>query len=344
MNNLKNVLIVKMSSIGDVIHAMPVSWAIKETYPKAKITWVVEKAALSLVKANPCVDRVILFKKEEFRASVGSFIRNTVALRRELRAEHYDLSLDLQGLIKSAFIVKLANADVKLGTADMRELSDKVSRRVTGKNAGGHIVERYLDVAREIGCAVKKVRFPLELNAREQKIAAQIAEKAGARLSSPYAILVAGSSWPSKCWSAKSFAEYSDWLYNQKIIPILAGAGAAEEQKAAEIESMTEIPPVNLVGKLSLAQLGFIMKKAALVVGSDTGPVHLGAGMGAKTIMLMGPTKPYRTGTYNQSGNIMVADRPCRECMKKVCPKGLDCLGAIKVADVAEKTRALLNI
>ena len=98
--NMKNILIVKLSSIGDVIHALPVSYAIKETFPDARLTWVVEKAAYSLLQENPCIDRLILFKKEAMRASFGGFVRNFVELRRQLKAEDYDVSLDLQGLFK----------------------------------------------------------------------------------------------------------------------------------------------------------------------------------------------------------------------------------------------------
>ena len=340
---MKNILIVKLSSIGDVIHALPVSYAVKETYPDARLTWVVEKAAYSLLEENPCIDRLILFKKEQMRASLSGFCRNFVELRRQLKAERYDVSLDLQGLFKSAAIVKVAGADLKLGTADMRELSDRVSRPVFGEHRNGHIVERYLDVARAIGCRVEKVRFPIEVTERNRKIAGQVLEQAGGKIDREFAVLVVGASWQTKCWPIDSFAALADWLYEQKIIPVLVGSGAAEAQTAREIEQAAEIPPVNVVGKLSLAQLAYVMQRAAVIVGGDTGPTHLGAGLGTKTVMLMGPTKPWRTGAYGQADNIIVAEHSCAECMQRVCPKGEDCLAAISVDRVKAKVKQLLD-
>ena len=100
---MKNILIVKLSAIGDVIHAMPVAHAIKETYPEAHITWVVEPPAYDLLAMNPDVDEIILFKKKEFK-SIGGFLENYGPLKREIRKRNYDAELDLQGLFKSAAI------------------------------------------------------------------------------------------------------------------------------------------------------------------------------------------------------------------------------------------------
>ena len=98
---MKNILVVKLSAIGDVIHALPVSYAIKETYPDAHLTWVVEPPAYPLLEGNPYIDELILFEKAKFR-SIGGFLREYPPLRRRLRARRYDVSLDLQGLFKSA--------------------------------------------------------------------------------------------------------------------------------------------------------------------------------------------------------------------------------------------------
>ena len=124
----------------------------------------------------------------------GLFWKNFRELRRQLKAETYDISLDLQGLFKSAAIIKIANAKQKFGTCDMRELSDKVSKRIVGEHRNGHIVDRYLDVARAIGCRVEKVRFPVKVSERNAKVAEGIVEQAGGRMNRAYALLVMGAS------------------------------------------------------------------------------------------------------------------------------------------------------
>ena len=338
---MKNILVVKLSAIGDVIHALPVSYAIKETFPDAHLTWVSEPPAYPLLQANPCIDELLLFKKKEFR-SMGGFLRNIGPFRRQLQRRHYDASLDLQGLFKSAAIIWLGGAAQKLGTCNMRELSDRISRPVIGPNARGHIVERYLDVARALGCRVEKAVFPLKIPERDAELTRRIMLQAGADMKNPYVVMAVGANWPNKRWPAQHYAKLSDWLYGRSIIPVIVGGGPVDEQIAGEISSLTEIPPVNLVGRTTLTQLACLMGEASLVLGGDTGPVHLAAGLGTKTVMVMGPTDANRNGPYGQLENALEVEASCRYCWKRACPKGLDCLENISVQRVQEKIGTLL--
>ena len=142
---MKNILVVKMSSIGDVIHALPVSWAIKETYPDAHLTWVVEPPAYDIVAMDKCIDEIILFHKKEFR-SFGGFLKNFGPLREKIQARDYDAVLDLQGLFKSAAVAALAKAPkgMKFVMWNMREGSKYVSQPVVGEHVHDHVIERYL--------------------------------------------------------------------------------------------------------------------------------------------------------------------------------------------------------
>ena len=333
---IKNVLVVKLSAIGDVIHALPVSYAIKETFPEAKLTWVVEPPAYEILKMNPYVDKIILFHKKEFK-SFGGFIKKFFPLKRELQEEPYDAVLDLQGLFKSAAIAFFAKSDIKVGICNMREMSNHVSRPVIGKHAHGHIVDRYLDTARAIGCKVEKVVFPIEIPEEEIEQAKVIMDKAGAREDVPYVVFAVGANWPNKRWTIDNFALLSDWLYDMNVMPVLTGNGVVDEQRAKDIEAMIEIPPINVVNKTNWAQLAYIIKNARLVVGGDTGAVHLSAALGTRTIMLMGPTDANRNGPYGQVENAIEVDRPCKACWKRVCPKGVDCLEKIVVRQVEQK-------
>lgn len=341
---MKNILVVKMSSIGDVIHALPVSWAIKETYPDAHLTWVVEPPAYDIVAMDKCIDEIILFHKKEFR-SCGGFLKNFGPLREKIQARDYDAVLDLQGLFKSAAVAALAKAPkgMKFGMWNMREGSKYVSQPVVGEHVHDHVIERYLDTARAIGCQVKEVRLPLEVPAKEQSLTRQIFQQAGANMDNPYVVLVVGASWPTKCWPDGHFAALGDWLYNRKIIPVLVGSGPVEMQKAAEIAAKMDVPPINLVGKLNFKQLAYLFQQSAAVVGGDTGPTHLAVGLKAPTVMLMGPTYPRRTGPYGQMDNLLVVDRDCRECMKRACPLGHDCMAIIQPEAVEQKLSTLLS-
>lgn len=338
---MKDILVVKLSAIGDVIHALPVSYAIKETFPEARLTWVVEPPAYDILRDNPYIDEILIFEKKKFK-SLGGFFENVGPFKKKIQAHSYDAALDLQGLFKSASIAYLSNAPVRLGTCNMREMSDKVSRPVVGPHANGHIVERYLDVARELGCKVNKVVFPMVVSDKDADIAKKVMAQCGANMENPYVVFAIGANWPNKRWPAKYFAELSDWLYDKGIIPVIIGGGAVDEATAGEINSYVEIPPINLVGKTSLKQLAYVIQNAKAVVGGDTGPVHLSAGIGTKTVMLMGPTDANRNGPYGQLENAIEADHDCKYCWKRACPKGEDCLAKISVKQVIEKLEKLL--
>ena len=339
---MKNILVVKLSAIGDVIHALPVSYAIKERYPEAHLTWVVEKPAYPILEDNPYIDEIILFEKAKFR-SIGGFLREIGPFRRRLRARRYAASLDLQGLFKSAAIVWNAGARQRVGTANMREGAHLVSRPVRGAHAEGHIVERYLDVARALGCTVDEVRFPVAVSERDRAAAEALLAREGVQEGRAFVAFAIGANWPNKRWPVEHFAALADRLYRAHYVPVLVGGGRLDETLAQDIMAACEIPPVNLVGRTNLKQLAHIFTRAALVLGGDTGPVHLAAGLRRPTVMLMGPTDANRNGPYGQLENAIEAQRPCRGCWRRACPKGLDCLAAISVEEVAAKMRPLLS-
>ncbi len=340
MDDLKNVLIIKLSAIGDVIHALPVSYAIKETFPDAKVTWVVEPPSLDLLKMNPCVDKILLFKKKDFRTLKG-FMKEFFPFKHELQEQSYDAVLDLQGLFKSAAIAFFAKANIKLGICNMRELSDKVSTPVVGENAQGHIVERYLDTARAMGCVVGQVVFPLQVPVEESERARAIMEHAGVREGNPYVAFAIGANWANKRWTPEQFAALGDWFYQLAVVPILIGNGALDEQLAKEIEAKMEIPPINLVNRTNIPQLAHVLRSSRLIIGGDTGPVHLGAALGVRTIMLMGPTNVERNGPFGQLQNAIEVERPCKGCWKRACPKKEICLEQIPVSLVEEKIKSM---
>ena len=339
---MENILVVKLSAIGDVIHALPVSYAIKERYPNAHLTWVVEQAAYAILADNPCIDELILFEKAKFR-SIGGFLREIGRFRRRLRTRRYDASLDLQGLFKSAAIVWNAGAKLRIGTANMREGAHLVSRPVRGAHAEGHIVERYLDVARALGCRVGEVRFPVSVSDRDRMAADTLLAREGVQEGRPFVAFAVGANWPNKRWPVEHFAALADRLYHAHYVPVLVGGGRLDETLAEDILRASEIPPVNLVGRTNLKQLAHVFTRAALVLGGDTGPVHLAAGLRVPTVMLMGPTDANRNGPYGQLQNAIEVDRPCRGCWKRACPKGLDCLAAIPVDAVAAKIGGVLR-
>lgn len=335
----KNILIVKLSAIGDVIHALPVAQALKTCFPQAKVSWVVEKAAYDLLTNNPYIDELILFEKQKFK-SIGGFIFESPAFIQFLRSKKYDLALDLQGLLKSGLIAYLSGASKRLVYENAREGSHLLSERVVGSHAKGHVVERYLDVVRALGCSIEQPVFSIVHTQAEIDLTGKIASQAGFQLNSRFAVLILGANWPNKIWPYQHYAHLCNRLWEEGIIPILTGS-QGERKLAEQIIALTEIPPVDLTGKTSLKQLAYVLKKASVVVGGDTGPMHLAAAVGSPVIALMGPTDIERNGPYGKGHVAIVTPRDCAGCWQRQCPKQLDCLDAItpqQVYDQIQKT------
>lgn len=336
-----NILIVKLSAIGDVVHALPVAYALKQCFPAARITWVVEKPSYDLLTNNPCIDEIIVFDKPRLKKPAG-FRDYAPAFVRTLRSRRFDLALDLQALFKSGAIAFLSGAPERYVYCNTRELSDWLSRRVCGPNRTGHVVERYLDVVRAVGCDVRQAVFPIHITAGEAAAAAAAAGQAGLDLARPYVILSPGANWPNKRWPTAHFAALADKLRQDGLVPVLSG-GPGDAALAAEIAAAAAAPPVDLTGKTSLKQLAHIIKNACALVGGDTGPMHLAAALATPVVALHGPTDTIRNGPYGPGHKALVTARDCAGCWRRACPKGLDCLAGITVEAVHDAVRGVAD-
>lgn len=334
-----NILIVKLSAIGDVVHALPVAYALKQCFPAARITWVVEKPSYDLLANNPCIDEIIVFDKPRLKKASGfrDYAPSFIGL---LRSRRFDLALDLQALFKSGAIAFLSGAHERYVYCNTRELSDKLSRRVCGPNQDGHVVERYLDVVRALGCEVKQAVFPIRITAEEERAATDTARQAGLDITRPYILLAPGANWPNKRWPRPFFAALADKLRQDGYIPVVSG-GPGDAALAAEIAATAAVPPVDLTGKTSLKQLAHIIKNARALVGGDTGPMHLAAALATPVVALHGPTDTIRNGPYGSGHKALVTAHECAGCWRRACPKGLDCLAGITVEAVYEAIKSI---
>ena len=339
--SIKNVLIIKLSAIGDVIHALPVSYAIKETYPDAHITWVVEPPAYDLLSNNPYIDEINLSRKKEFKSWKG-FCKNFPDFSAKLREKKYDVVLDLQGLAKSGILAFLARGEKKIGTCDMREMSQYISKPTVGANANGHIVERYLDVARAIGCRVENVVFPIYPTKEEEERAHYLIREEG-RLRGDYVAIAVGTNWPNKCWPVANIARLADLLYILGMKPVLVGGGKEEEKIAKEVHKKMRSTALSLVGKTCLKELAAVIRGARAFVGGDTGPTHLAAGLGIPTVEIMGPTDANRNGPYGQQENAIEIEAECKHCWKRKCAKNIVCLEDITPQQVLDKLNPYID-
>ncbi|MDL2281397.1 glycosyltransferase family 9 protein [Selenomonadales bacterium OttesenSCG-928-I06] len=339
--NYKNILIVKLSAIGDIVNAIPVAAALRELYPNARITWIAEKTGGALLKDNPNLDELIIFEKKKF-TSLKGLRENLWSFIKFIRSKKYDLVLDIQGLFKSTVITSLTGAKERLVFDTAREGSNIFSKRVVGPNATGHVVERYLDVVRHLGGKIDKPNFSVFLTLEEAKAAKQIL-KDHDLIDKRYVVMALGAGWPNKVWPQEYFAELSNLIYDMGYIPVAIG-GAAEEPLYKKVADANKgVLTVNLVNKTPLKQLAYIIKNASAFIGGDTGATHIAVAVNTPIIALLGPTIFHRNCPYGDNNQVIIVDRPCVSCKKRGCPKGLDCLSEISVEQVLEAFKSIMK-
>ncbi len=280
-------LVSRLSSLGDVICTLPVVAALKDGFPDAKITWVVDPRFAGIVECCPLVDSVI---RERPKLKIGALPK--------VQGE-FDVALDMQGLLKSALIIATANAKRKVGYHWQREGSWLFSERIIPDPTSIHIVDQYVDVARAVGGIADEAQFKLEPH--ENDVPNVQAKLADAGVSGPYWIINPGAAWVTKRWPAPSFGAICDWLSERGIAPVLIGGPTEADKETARsvIEHCTK-PVANLCGQTSVRELVALLASAKGHVGGDTGSSHLAAALGIPAIGLYSITKPARSCPYGQ--------------------------------------------
>ena len=339
------ILIIKLSSVGDIIHALPVAAAIKSKWPQCEITWAVEPKFAYFLSNHRYIDRVIVFDKKRERSI--SYLAEVVC---ELRKVKYEYCLDIQGLYRSGFIALFARAKHKLGWYNLREGSWIASKKIRGDFRKAHVVERYLDVVRALGVDIPEGEADFGIGFSQSEVTATLEVCAHNNLniaSTRYVVLAPGSIWESKRWPARYFAELAALLINDGVTPVLVGAPGEvtlgqivqDEYEQKNPRCDTTIKPINLVGKTDLKQLAYLTKHAEIFIGNDSGPLHIAVAVGTPAVVMFGPTRADRTGPYG-SGNIVLSTNCVqRECMQRICPKHEECMTDISPNKVFESVK-----
>lgn len=332
--NPKKILIIKPSSLGDIVHSLPFLNSISKCFPKAEIHWLVAREFKSLLEGHSMIKKLWTINKSEWRkiSRVHATVSEINKLTKALRAEKYDCVIDLQGLFRSGFMAKAANAPVRIGFADAREGAAFFYNQKVKGGKDIHAVDLYLRVAAFLGCDTSDIRFPFP---PFETISLNLP------VNGPYAVISPGSKNKSKIWPAGRFGELSSLLPIKSIIVgSKSDAGIADK-----VSELSHGKAVSVAGKTDLKELIAIIKGAEFMICNDTGPMHIADALGVPVVALFGPTNPVRTGPYGKGHTIIRKDVPCAPCYKKSCGN-LKCLEMIGVNEVYEaiiKGRLLNN-
>lgn len=323
---MSRILIVRMSALGDIVHALPVLAALGRAWPAVKVDWIVDEAYASILTlAEGLNERVIVRKK-------GGGLTGYLNAVRHLRAQRYDAALDLQGLLKSAVWARLSGAARVIGfdRAHLREpLAASFYTETVMPPEAPHVIQKNLSILAALGVPPPAVELPLHPTAAPATTAA-VAAAGGTR---KYAVLNPGAAWPNKRWPAERFGTLAAELRARTGLPSLVTWGPNERDLAQRVidasgGAAVAAPPTEI------ADLAVIMRDAALVVSGDTGPLHIAAAMGAPLVGLYGPTWPERNGPWDPDDQVISRAGGCVCHHKRQCLRGAPCINEIEVADV----------
>jgi len=336
----KRILLVKLSSIGDVVHSLPVAAALRRRFPDAYIAWAVGPAAADVVTGNPHLsETLVVGGKDEEGLGVASLppIASPMRLRRALRERSFEVALDLQGLFKSALLAHLSGARDRIGFRSIREGAFLFYNRWPVRDRRDvHAVEVYLDFAEALGAPREPVEFTIAVSEQDRRAVDDLL--AGRE---NLAALIPGARWESKRWLPERFAATADALAEEFELTSVVLGGEGDGGLARAIVEAARSPVLDLTGKTSLKQAAEVLRRCRVTVGNDTGPLYVSAAMGTPTVGLFGPTDPRRLGPYGEGHAKVVTDVECAPCRNRRC-KPLRCMEAIGAARVVETVRGLL--
>ena len=336
------ILILKPSSLGDVVQALPVLRLLKSHLPHSEIFWWLEAGLVPLLEDDPDIAEIFPFERNRWATparwpGVWSGIR-------AMRSHHYDWAIDLQGLARSGFNTWLANADLSIGLDNAREGAREGARLfydlIAPRSAPGtHAVDRYLAVLPELGVPVHS-RFQW-LPARPG--AAAMVRERWRPEDARWVALLPGARWDNKRWPLEYYQELTRQLPGEMDDLRFAILGGSDDRAlGAAIAAVDPKRCLDLTGRTSLTELIEWLRLSELVITNDSGPMHVAAALGKPVVALFGPTDPRSTGPFGQAGNVIqMTSLPCVPCMKGHCTyeRPLACLRDITPAMVCERAR-----
>ncbi|HTV48462.1 MAG TPA: glycosyltransferase family 9 protein [Phycisphaerae bacterium] len=302
MQNPRRMLIIKPSSLGDVTTALPLLCDLKKRFPNAQIDWMIHPLLTDLIQGHDALNEIIPFDRDEisgwwFKPHAMNILRQLVG---KLRQNKYDVIFDAQGLLRSALLAWLSGARVRIGAADARE-------------GAVWFYTHKVNISREEQLAVVRMRslqtpFGPVQGSAEFRMPVQSEALAGVKklipANKPVAAIIPGARWHAKRWSEEGFIQIGHHLTAEHFCVLILGD--PRERDLCE-QIVTRIGPnaVNLAGRTSLAQMVAAIWFAKIVIGNDSGPLHVAAALGRSLVGLYGPTDPASVGPYGQMDHVL---------------------------------------
>ena len=337
----KNILIIKPSSLGDIVLALPALTALRKNFPDAKISWLIRPEFAPLLKNHPHLTDVILFDrkflgKAWFHPPAFGSLLSLIWL---LRRSKFNIVVDLQGLFRTASLAWLSGCKKRLGMTNAREFAYIFyTHKIAQDHECVHLVDYYLKIIRAAGAS-----GPPELGAQfVLPIDPAVVDSVNKKLASHginannYAVLVPSSAHSYKCWPIERFAALADKVSSQFSLSIIATGTVPEKSIVEGLKKLANVPITNFAGMTNLNELTALLKAAKLVVSNDTGPGHIAAALGTPLVLIFGRSNPTRVAPYGRPHCVVAIGQDNRGLQLESSDPKYD-IKAITVDDVYQK-------
>ncbi len=340
---IQKILLVKLSSIGDVVHSLPILKALRTRYPNAHITWVVKPFCKEIIEGNPYLDEVLIFERGKWgnMKKASSALRDFRRLIREIRERRFDMVVDLQGLFYTGLITFLSGSPIRLGFANAREFSHLFyNRKVRVPTMNLHAVDRYMLMMQALGIQTAQKDFTIRISKQDRQFVQDfLAHENVIAGRAPLIAMNPSARWVTKQWNEEKFAELADALHEQWAANIVFIGSHEDVELVERVRGFMRSSPINTTGKTNLKQLVALLDEADLLVTNDTGPMHIASSVGTPTVSLFGPTDLRRTGPYGP-GHVVIDKKVfCSPCFRKRCPNEMLCMEILTTNDVLSALR-----
>ena len=339
------ILIVRLSAIGDVLHATPVARELKKLRPDCHITWLVSPPADKLLAENPHIDEILVWDRRPLDKAFASFnlpaaYRELKKARALLKARQFDLVLDIQGLFLTGILALLSGAKRRIGIHERHEGNPFFMSEMAPDIESSHKVHRYLSALMPLGFDRSTFIPGLTLNlpAKLDNFAETFWQQHGIDPSRPILIVTVRTTWPDKNWAPENFGLALKDL--PETVQIVFSGATGDEVFIEEARRQMPRPSLSIAGQTSLLELAALLKSADLLLACDTGPLHIADAVGCKTLSLWGPTQPDVYGPLTKGHEFIISPHDCLRCLKTKCQhKTNACMKAITPEMVAAKLK-----
>ncbi len=334
MFRIKRVLIIRLSAIGDVVHALPIASALKIAYPHLEISWLVEEISAQIVQGNPYLHQVFVVPRSKWnqgRLYSPAVWREYLVFLQQLRREEFDLTIDLQGYAKSAIFALSTGAAYKFGWWRLKDGSNLISKALPKRESSLHRVDWFLDVARGLGVENPVVKFPIHIPDEASHQVEKWLSEARIQKDAAYAVINPTAGNSTRMWGKDKYSQLVAWMTAELSLPcILIGTKNEYEfcqdiidsaKQTLEIGApVLESRLLNFAGKTSLKELAALLKGSVLHLCGDTGSTHIAAGLGTPVVSFYGASDPNHAGPWCQLNNVLAKRDLCHEqCNVRQC-------------------------